>query len=69
MDNIVDLLSNFGGKWKVGKNDELMYLDRDVDVVEDFDLDYLNFVHIPKDVRLSKYKQNFRIGARKHTEE
>ena len=39
----VDLLFNYGGYWQVGEDDLLHYVNGEVDLLENFDPDYLNY--------------------------
>ena len=37
----VDVIFHYGGKWEVRENDELYYVNGDVDMVYNFDPDYM----------------------------
>ena len=43
MVNTVDLIFNYGGKWVVSEFDEQLYIDRDIDVLYDFNIDFMNY--------------------------
>ena len=43
MEETVDLIFNFGGSWEVRENDELFYVNGSVDMLYEFDPDFLNY--------------------------
>ena len=42
----VDVIFHYGGKWEVRENDELYYVNGDIDMIYNFDPDYMCYKDI-----------------------